>query len=554
MSSTTETGAPRTVAEVVASRVGDPGGGVVFEGQRWSWDEATAAMTAYAEWLATYTEGRIPHVGVLLDNVPEFLFLLGAGFLGGTVTVGLNPTRRGAELASDIGHVDCAVIVTDAEHRPLLEGLDLGGAPVVDVAERPQGPATPARTRSRPAPDDLALLLFTAGSTGTPKAVRVTQGRLARSGTGAGFSAADVFYCAMPLFHGNALFSSVLPALGCGGTVVLRRRFSASAAMPEIRATGATFFATIGRALSFVLATPPDPADRDHRLKVVLAPESSVADMESFERRFGVPVIAGYGSSENAVIFVPKPGLPREALGVPLRGLDVAVVDAETGEECERAHFDHDGRMLNADAATGEIVGRSALGYFEGYYNNPDAEAARARNGWYWTGDLGYRDEDGVFYFAGRTVDWLRVDGENFAAAPLERLLTRYGPATGVAVVGVPDERTVDDQVLAVLETPDPAAFDPADFDTFLDAQPDLGTKWSPRYVRVVDAIPVGATNKVDKQSLRAEGWRVDGPVFWRPVRGQTLRRLTADDMAGLERSFAEHRGAAPPAPTMNSE
>ena len=347
----------------------------------------------------------------------------------------------------------------------------------------------------------------------------------------------------MPLFHGNALFSSVLPAMGVGATVVLRRRFSASATMPEIRATGATFFATIGRALSFVLATPPDPADRDHKLKVVLAPESSVADMDAFEHRFGVPVIAGYGSSENAVILVPKPGLPREALGVPLRGLDVAVVDAETGEERQRARFDADGRMVNADAAIGEIVGRTALDRFEGYYKNPDAEAARTRHGWYWTGDLGYRDEEGVFYFAGRTLDWLRVDGENFAAAPLERLFGRYEKASGVAVVGVPDERTVDDQVMAVLEVADPQHFDPADLDAFLDAQADLGTKWSPRYVRVVRALPVGATNKVDKKVLRAAGWRVDDPVFWRPARGQPLRRLTPDDVAALERSMAEHRG-----------
>lgn len=542
-------GRPTTAAELVRSRFGDPGGGIVFEGRRCSWDEATAAMAEYAAWLATYTEGRVPHVGVLLDNVPEFLFLLGAGFLGGLVTVGLNSTRRGAELAGDIAHVDCAVVVTDAEHRPLLDGLDLGDVPVVDVAERRPGPAPSPSERPRPSAEDLALLLFTAGSTGTPKAVRVSQGRVARSGAGAGFGGDDVFYCAMPLFHGNALFSSVLPAMGSGATVVLRRRFSASAAMPEIRATGTTFFATIGRALSFILATPPDPADRDHHLKVVLAPESSVADMESAERRFGVPVIAGYGSSENAVILVPKPGLPREALGVPLRGLDVAVVNAETGEECERARFDADGRMLNEAAATGEIVGRTALSYFEGYYKNPEAEAARARNGWYWTGDLAYRDEDGVFYFAGRTLDWLRVDGENFAAAPLERLLTRYGPSTGVAVVGVPDERTVDDQVMAVFEMPDPGAFDPADFDAFLAAQPDLGTKWTPRYVRVVDALPVGATTKVDKQSLRSDGWRGDGPLFWRPTRGQPLRRLTADDRADLERSFAEHHGAASSAP-----
>ncbi len=532
-----------TAAEVVAARRGDPGGGVVFEGRRWSWAEATEEMAGYADWLATYTAGRTPHVGVLLDNVPEFLFVLGAGFLSGAATVGLNATRRGAELAADIAHTDCAVVVTDAEHRPLLDGLDLHRVPIVDVAERPAGPSEgTAGGREPPAPGDLALLLFTAGSTGTPKAVRATQGRVAGLATGIRFPPDAVFYCAMPLFHGNALFSSVLPAMSSGATIVLRRRFSASAAMPEIRATGATFFATIGRALSFILATPPDPADRDHRLMVVLAPESSVPDMEAFEQRFGVPVIAGYGSSENAVVFVPKPGLPRDALGVPLRGLDVAVVDADTGEECEPARFDPDGKMLNAEAAIGEIVGRNALERFEGYYKNPEAETLRSRHGWYWTGDLGYRDEDGTFYFAGRTVDWLRVDGENFAAAPLERLFGRYPSATGVAVVGVPDERTVDDQVLVVLEVADPEAFDPGDFDAFLAAQPDLGTKWSPRFVRVVDAIPVGATNKVDKQALRAAGWQVGDPVFWRPTRGQPLRRLTDEDAASLARTAAEHR------------
>jgi fatty-acyl-CoA synthase len=525
--------------------VGDTGGGVVFEGRRWSWDEATTAAAEYADWLASYTDGRIPHVGVLLDNVPEFVFLLLAGFLSGSAVVGLNSTRRGAELAADVAHSDCAVVVTDAEHRHLLEGLDLGGVPVVDVAERRTGPSPEGRPPvSPPTPDQLALLLFTAGSTGSPKAVRVTQRRVAGSANGVGFVADDVFYCAMPLFHGNALFSSVLPALGAGATVVLRRRFSASAAMPEIRATGSTFFATIGRALSFILATPPDAADRDHRLKVVLAPESSVPDMEAFEHRFGVPVVAGYGSSENAVIFMPRPGLPREALGVPLRGLDVAVVDAVTGQECERARFDDEGRLLNEAAAIGEIVGRNALERFEGYYKNPEAESARSRDGWYWTGDLGYRDDAGIFYFAGRTVDWLRVDGENFAAAPVERLLGRYPPVTGVAVVGVPDERTVDDQVLAVLEMADPAAFDPAEFDAFVAGQPDLGTKWSPRYVRIVTELPVNATNKLDKQTLRNEGWRTDDRVFWRPARGQPLRPLTDEDAASLERSFAEHRGA----------
>jgi len=531
-----------TAAEVVLARANDTNAGLVFEGECWTWADVVAEMSARATWLRTFTAGRPPHVGILLDNVPDYLFALGATILSGSVLIGLNSTRRGGELATDIMHTDCAVILTDAEHRPLLEGLDLSSTRIVEVddpssitdGERPEAFA--------PSPDDLALLLFTSGSTGAPKAVRVTQGRIARSARGFGFSSADVMYCAMPLFHGNALFSSVFPAMGCGASIVLRRRFSASECMPDIRSTSATFFATIGRALSFVVGTPLDPHDRDHHLRFVLAPESSLSDMAAFEHRFGCKVFSGYGSSENAVIFVPKPGLPPDALGVPLEGLDVAIVNPETGEECEAARFDGSGKLLNAGDATGEIVGRNALARFEGYYNNPEATRERSRHGWYWSGDLGYRDEQGVFFFAGRTIDWLRVDGENFASAPLERILARFEGVTGVAAFGVPDERTADDQVMAVVELDDPTRFDPSAFDEFLAAQPDLGTKWAPRYVRVMGELPVGATNKVNKRALRERGWRVDDSVYWRPDRRASLRLMSPGDVAGLETSFGLHR------------
>ena len=524
------------------ARANDTNPGLVFEGECWTWAEVVAEMSARATWLREFTAGRPPHVGILLDNVPEYLFALGATILSGSVLVGLNSTRRGGELATDIIHTDCAVILTDAEHRPLLEGPDLSSTRIVEVDDPPSITGGKDPETFAPSPDDLALLLFTSGSTGAPKAVRVTQGRIARSAGGFGFSSADVMYCAMPLFHGNALFSSVFPAMGCGASLVLRRRFSASECMPEIRATSATFFATIGRALSFVVGTPPHPHDRDHHLRFVLAPESSLSDMAAFERRFGCKVFSGYGSSENAVIFVPKPGLPPDALGVPLEGLDVAIVNPETGEECEAARFDGSGKLLNAGDATGEIVGRNALGRFEGYYNNPEATRERSRGGWYWSGDLGYRDEQGVFFFAGRTIDWLRVDGENFASAPLERMLARFEGVTGVAVFGVPDERTADDQVMAVVELDDSTRFDPSAFDEFLAAQPDLGTKWAPRYVRVMGDLPVGATNKVDKRALRELGWRVDDPVYWRPDRRASLRLMSPSDVAGLEASFGLHR------------
>jgi fatty-acyl-CoA synthase len=307
--------------------------------------------------------------------------------------------------------------------------------------------------------------------------------------------------------------------------------------MPDVRRHGATFFSTVGRALAYILATPEDPADRDHRVKFALAPESSPADIKAFKARFGIPCFSGYGSSENAITMAQVPGMPREALGVPTDGIDATVVDPETLEEKAVAVFDDDGRLLNAAEATGEIVGRNVVDRFEGYYNNPEADAARTRNGWYWTGDLGYRDEDGIFFFAGRSGEWLRVDAENFAVAPVERILVRYPPARGIAVFAVPDERTADDQVMAAIELADGETFDPEGFAAFLAAQADLGTKWAPRYVRIT-TLPVGATNKIDKRPLRDERWNTDDPLYWRESRDGPYVAFTADDRAALLARF----------------
>ena len=360
-----------TGAEAVRARAGDPARGLLFEGRTWTWSEVVAEMTTWGAWLDSLTGAGRPHVGVLLDNLPEYLFALGGTLLTGAVLIGLNSTRRGGELATDVTHTDCSIVLTDADNRPLLTGLDLGGARIVDIGDLPARGADLPAARRTPSPEDLALLLFTAGSTGMPKAVRVTQGRVARSAMGIGFSPDDVLYCAMPLFHGNALFSSVFPALGSGATIALRRRFSASACMPEIRSTSSTFFATIGRALSFIVSTPPDPADRDHRLRVVLAPESSVADMAAFEDGSGAGCSRATDRARTPSSSSPRPGLPPDALGVPVDGLDVAVVNAETGRECEPARFDAAGHMLNAAEAIGEIVGRNAPRAVRGLLQQP---------------------------------------------------------------------------------------------------------------------------------------------------------------------------------------
>jgi fatty-acyl-CoA synthase len=172
---------------------------------------------------------------------------------------------------------------------------------------------------------------------------------------------------------------------------------------------------------------------------------------------------------------------------------------------------------------------------FEGYYKNDEANAARVRNKIYWTGDLGYRDEKGFLYFAGRDYDWLRVDGENFAAAPVERILTRHPDIALAAVYGVPDEE-VGDALMAALVLRPGARFEPAAFAAFLAQQTDLGTKQSPRYVRISTELPQTQTNKILKRELRRQRWECAEPVWLRTEAGYAP--LTSDGVARIRERF----------------
>jgi fatty-acyl-CoA synthase len=541
-----------TLAGLLLTRAEDDGPALLFEDDRWSWRELVAeAAVRAAVFRDLRPDDRPWHVGVLLDNGPEYLFLVAAAGLSGATVVGINPTRRGAELAADIRATDCDSIITEPAHLPLLAGLDHGAARVL-VAGEPSYDDRVAGHAGAPVeatpealdPATTLLLLFTSGSTGTPKAVICSTGRFAVlcQVTPLQLARDDVAYNAMPMFHGNALMASWAPCLVHGATFATRRRFSASGFLPDVRRFGATYFNYVGRSLSYVLAQPELPGERDNRLRSGFGTEASARDRAEFERRFGCPIVESYGSSEGTCSIRRVPGTPEGALGLPAEGTPVDVLGPD-GTPCPPARFSPDGLMLNAAAAIGEIVALGAAARFEGYYDNPEATAEKIRGDDYWSGDLAYRDEDGWFWFAGRTADWLRVDSENFAAAPVERLLARHPDVAVAAVYGVPDPRT-GDRVMATLQlTVPPASFDPDAFAAFLDDQPDLGTKWAPSYLRVTTDLPVTATRKVDKPELRRLLWGGADPVFER-VDGR-YRPLTAERVDELRAEFAEHRRTA---------
>jgi fatty-acyl-CoA synthase len=531
-----------TIFELLADRVDDDRVGLVFEDRTWTWGQVVAESLARASVLRRSGLAGT-HIGVLLDNLPEYFFLLCAAALTGSVVVGANDTRRGEALADDLRHTDCAVILTDTSKDHLLAGVDVG-APL-RLVDDDRWMEEVAEHRGAPFPDEgppadaLFLLVFTSGSTGAPKAVRVSQGRTLRmmAGAAAVYTDADVLYCSMPMFHLNALAGSLFPGLSAGSRVVLKRRFSATTFLSDVREHSCTSFNYVGRALSYILAQPPTDQDADNSLVFCVGAEASVRDRKEFRRRFGCYVVEGYTSSEGGVAINPFPGMPEDALGRPPQGMDVVVVDPESGEECAPAVFGPSREILNSTEAIGEIVRRDTTTTFEGYYANDDADAVRTRNGWFWSGDLGYRDQDGTFYFAGRGDDWLRVDGENFAAAPVEGILARHPDIAASVVFAVPDPRT-GDQVMAAVELKPGAVFDPAAFAEFLEAQGDLGTKWSPTYVRIVGAIPATGTGKLDRKLLRADRWRTADPVWWRRGRALEYVPLTKADAERIDGDF----------------
>lgn len=535
-----------TIAELLLARASDDNTALLFEDQRWSWRELLQEAATRSALLQHLRSRERPwHVGVLLENTPEYIFLIAGAALCGATIVGINPTRRGAELAGDIRGTDCAMIVTDDAYGQLLDGIDHRVANILD-ARSPEYAGLLAARREAPVeaaaegldPRSTLLLLFTSGSTGAPKAVICSTGRWAHicQVTPLRFTSNDVAYNAMPIFHGNALMSSLGPCLANGAAFAMRRRFSASGFLPDIRRFGATFFNYVGRSLAFVLAQPERPEESDNRLRFGFGTEASTRDRAEFSRRYGCPLLESYGSSEGTCYIIHTPGTPEGALGVPQQGFVVDIVNAH-GEVCPPARFDAAGALLNREEATGEIVSRGAAARFEGYYKNAEASQDRLRGGDFWTGDLGYRDEQGFYWFAGRTADWLRVDSENFAAAPVERILSRFPGVTAAAVYAVPDPVT-GDQVMAALEIP-AGEFEPGAFASFLRAQADLGTKWAPRLVRVITDLPVTATHKVSKPALRRLLWNGEDLVYAR--NGDDYVLLTADRRDAMEAEFFRH-------------
>ncbi len=495
-----------TVTDLLAPLVDIDDRGVYFEDSFVSWRDHLRQGAAVAAALrARLDPSRPPHVGVLLENTPFFSSVLVAAGMTGIVPVGLNPVRRGAALHRDIDHADCQLVLADTNSAGTLADIDHVNVDSSAWADEVAAHRDAEIRFQSATPDDLFMLIYTSGTSGNPKAVMCSHGKVAIAGATMtdrfSLGPSDVCYASMPLFHSNAVLVGWAVALACRGSMVLRRKFSASGFLPDVRRYGATYANYVGKPLSYVLATPESPDDADNTLRAVYGNEGAPADIDRFGVRFGCRVVDGFGSTEGGIAIGRTPDTPPGALGPLPDGIEI--IDVDSGQPCPVG-------------VVGELVNVGGPGRFEGYYNDPEANAQRMAGGIYHSGDLAYRDEAGYAYFAGRLGDWLRVDGENLGTAPIERVLARHPDVAEVAVYAVPDP-AVGDQVMAALVLTPGAEFDADKFRVFLAEQTDLGPKQWPSYVRISTSLPRTATFKVLKRQLSAEGLDCAEPVL--PIR-----------------------------------
>jgi fatty-acyl-CoA synthase len=227
----------------------------------------------------------------------------------------------------------------------------------------------------------------------------------------------------------------------------------------------------------------------------------------------------------------------------------VRILD-ERGNECAAARIDADGKLLNYAEAVGEIcrvAGDTAL--FQGYYENPDANQKKYRDGAYHSGDLGHvwiRDGHRFLFFDGRTDDWIRKDGENFSAAQIARLLQEHADVALAAAYGVPCPVS-DEWVMAALELREGAHFDPQEFFDFCERQVTQGgmdRKWVPDFVRIVSGFEFTQTQKILVRNLKRVHYDrhrlADEPIFWRRRGDTRFRPLSAEDYEQLRREFQQ--------------
>jgi crotonobetaine/carnitine-CoA ligase len=463
-------------------------------------------------------------VASIMPNRIEAAELLFACTELGAVSVPLNIFLRGEFLRYQLTDCDPAVLIVDAAARETaaamiketglptrLIALDpiagdaaddaaSGGAGVPSFAGllRDPDPVWPA-----PEPGTLATILYTSGTTGLPKGCMITHGYMLHWPKAhlmfGWFTPSDTSISTLPLYHGFGL-SGLMSTLASGGRIRFEAEFSAGTLIARAREAGATQLWAVGAIGAALLATPPGPGDKDHTLeRCVFIPLAPMAQRQ-FEERFGTRVLAeGYGQTEvlPATMGGVREGRDRPSAGRAVPWLRVAVVD--------------DADNVLPPGKSGEIVVRPGEpnSVFAGYWRKEQATMETWRNLWHHTGDLGYFDDEGMLYFVDRKKDALRRRGENVSSVEIEIAILKHPDIAHAAVHAAPSELS-EDEIKACLVMEPGTTVEPAELFRFF--RENLPYYAVPRYVQIMDALPVNAVGRVLKHKLR-DDWNAPGTV-----------------------------------------
>jgi carnitine-CoA ligase len=516
-----------TLGELLEARAGahpDRPFLVLPEGVRRTYGEFNAEVNRAAHGLAALGIGAGDHVAIMLPNGLEFLWCSYALKKLGAVEVAINTHFRAQGLAHLLRVADAATVITDADHvvhlddvldersvvrRVLIAGREVPALAHLDVhpldaaiADRTDDPGIAVRD------DAPAAVLFTSGTTGPSKGCVLSHRYAVRCGDSIveplRLHAGDCLYSPFPLYHLDAAFLTVVPALLLGARAAIGLRFSASRFWAEVRELDATVFDFMGATLAMLRDADPRDDDADNPTRLAWGVPMPPWRAE-FEQRFGLRLAHCYGLTDAGMLAWERPDgdEPEGSCGRVLADLEVAILD----EEGERL----------PPGVVGEIAVRPQRAHvvMEGYLGMPAATLETFRGLWLHTGDLGRVDQDGHLFFAGRRKDAIRRRGENISAWEIEMVVDEHPAVVESAAVGVPSPLSEEDVKLFCVLRPG-SNLDPDSVRAW--CRDRMAKHMVPAFVEFVDALPKTPTGKIAKHEL------TEALIAARPGRGAVAK------------------------------
>ena len=483
-------------------------------------------------------------VALMEINSPEFLFTVFATFKMGAYSVMVNVSLRGIGLRYIIDHSDATAVIVHWSFLPAIMDIkselpkikhiivDINEAPddfilpegMISIQEVMQ--ATDTDSDAEISQDDICMLMYTAGTTGLPKAITFWQGKLLGglnlqtlvSFAGAFSQSDDIAFTSLPLFHSNALFLTSLMSYFGERPFILGKRFSASRHWDICRKYGVTAFNALGAMIPILMKQPERPNDKDHKVKIVGSAACPKELWVAFEERFGVKISEGYAATDGGG-FMLRAGtgdnVPVGTMGKPMLGTIAEIMD-------------DDGALMNPEEV-GELVflvrenevEQRKVKYFK------DDKASRnliqvGKDGqkWFHTGDLATKDKEGWFYFVDRKKDSIRRRGENIASYSIEKIVNLHDKVLESAAYGVKSELGEDEVMVAIVMKPG-ESMTPEELLDF--CQGKMAYFMIPRYIDFVDKLPKSEVHRIMKRFLKKQG--ISETTYDREKSGYKIKR-----------------------------